>query len=233
MAIVWPCSLRLVACPPPAQRRGASYGDGATVPGLGGEGGVHKEWPGPRPESGGRVAGLVHGRSRVSSATAFLAQASSTRSLPAAAAAMSAATAGVVERAGQPVGDTVQPGDRVIGEQRLLAPGQLQVMPQVGGGLGEVHRLDHEPGRDPLVERGEHAHPQLPVQGRLPGQDGPVGRPPSTSTRPWPNGTGSSPASTPSAPLTSRPNSTRNCSRPSPRSPVSSAGRTTPATAPA
>jgi hypothetical protein len=48
---------------------------------------------------------------------------------------------GVVEGPGQPVGDPVQPGDRVIGEQRLVAVGQLQVMPQVGGGLGEVHRL--------------------------------------------------------------------------------------------
>ena len=66
----------------------------------------------------------------------------------------------------------MQPGDGVIGEQRLVAAGQLEVMPQVGGGLGEVHRLDGEPGGDPLVERGEHAHAQLPVQGGLPGQDG-------------------------------------------------------------
>jgi hypothetical protein len=79
---------------------------------------------------------------------------------------------GVVERAGQPVGHPVQPGDRVIGEQRILPPGQLQVMPQVGGGLGEIHRLDGKPDGDPLVERGEHAHAQLPVQGGLPGQDG-------------------------------------------------------------
>src|SRR5262245_59290891 len=35
---------------------------------------------------------------------------------------------GVVERAGQPVGDAVQPGDRVIGEQRFLPPGQGQVV---------------------------------------------------------------------------------------------------------
>jgi hypothetical protein len=42
----------LVACLPPAQRRGASDGDGAAVPGLGGEGGVHGEWPGARPETG-------------------------------------------------------------------------------------------------------------------------------------------------------------------------------------
>ena len=57
----------------------------------------------------------------------------------------------------------------------------------------------------------------------------PAGRPPSTSTKPWPTGTGSSPASTPSAPPTSKPNSTRCCSRPSRRSPACSAGRTTPA----
>ena len=91
----------LVACPPPAQRRGASYGGGAMVPGLGGEGGVHREWPGARPGTGG--AGLVHGQSRVSSATAFLAQASSTRSLPAAAAAMSAAVAALFRARGSPL----------------------------------------------------------------------------------------------------------------------------------
>jgi hypothetical protein len=43
----------LVACPPLAQRRGASYGGGAMVAGLGGEGGVHREWPGAWPETGG------------------------------------------------------------------------------------------------------------------------------------------------------------------------------------
>ena len=36
----------LVACPPPAKRRGMSYGDGAVVPGLGGGGGVHQGRPG-------------------------------------------------------------------------------------------------------------------------------------------------------------------------------------------
>src|SRR5271166_7095247 len=49
---------------------------------------------------------------------------------------------GVVEGAGQAVGDPVQPGDGVIGGQRVLAPGQRQVMAQVGGGFGDVHRLD-------------------------------------------------------------------------------------------
>src|SRR5512142_255988 len=78
---------------------------------------------------------------------------------------------GVVRGAGQAVGDPVQPGDGVIGEQRLLAPGELEVVAQVGGGFGEVHRLDREPGGDPLIEGGEGAHPQLPAQGRLPGPD--------------------------------------------------------------
>jgi hypothetical protein len=34
-----------------------------------------------------------------------------------------------------------------------------------------VHRLDGEPGRDPLVQGREHAHPQLPVQGGLADED--------------------------------------------------------------
>jgi hypothetical protein len=60
----------VVACPPPAQRVGAGHGRG---------GGLACAWGG--------------GQSRVSSATAFFALASSMRSRPAAAAAMSAATA--------------------------------------------------------------------------------------------------------------------------------------------
>ena len=57
------------------------------------------------------------------------------------------------------------------------------------------------------------------------------GRPPSTSTKPWPTGTGSSPASTPSAPPTSKPNSTRCCSRPSTALASLFSGPTTPAVA--
>src|ERR1019366_10415171 len=78
---------------------GAEFGDGAAVLGLGGElaqagrdggaGGGHRAaWPG-------------HGQSRVSSATAFLAQASSTRSLPLAASAMSAAVAALLRARGK------------------------------------------------------------------------------------------------------------------------------------
>jgi hypothetical protein len=36
----------------------------------------------------------------------------------------------------------VQPGDRIIGEQWFLTACEGQVMAQVGGGFGEVHRLD-------------------------------------------------------------------------------------------
>ena len=91
----------------------AEFGDRPAVLGLGGEladpggqGGVHQGRPGaiwPEPAGGRRAAGLVHGQSRVSSATAFLAQASSTRSLPAAAAAMSAATAALLRALGSPL----------------------------------------------------------------------------------------------------------------------------------
>src|ERR1700678_3226665 len=92
---------------------GAEFGDGAAVLGLGGEladpggqGGVHQRRPGaPRPWAAGgfRAVRQGHGQSRVSSATAFLAQASSMRSLPAAAAAMSAATAAVFRALGSPL----------------------------------------------------------------------------------------------------------------------------------
>src|SRR5712664_4963588 len=74
---------------------------------------------------------------------------------------------GVVQGAGQAAGDPVQAGDGVVGEERVVAPGELEVVPEVGGGLGEVHRLDGEPGGDPLVEGGEGAHPNLPVNSGL------------------------------------------------------------------
>jgi hypothetical protein len=80
--------------------------------------------------------------------------------------------AGVVQGAGQPAGDPVQPGDRVIGEDGVFAAGELEVVAQVGGGLGEVHRLDRESRGYPLVEGGERAHAQLAVQRGLPGEDG-------------------------------------------------------------
>jgi len=40
---------------------------------------------------------------------------------------------GVVEGAGQPGGDAVQAGDGVVGEKRVAAAGECQVMAEVGG----------------------------------------------------------------------------------------------------
>src|SRR6516162_574099 len=93
---------------------GVELVDGAAVLGLGGElaypggegGAGESGWPpgaGWFAAAGGRgAAGPGHGQSRVSSATAFLAQASSTRSLPSAAAAMSAAVAALLRARGRP-----------------------------------------------------------------------------------------------------------------------------------
>jgi hypothetical protein len=68
------------------------------------------------------VAGLVHGQSRVSSATAdFLGAGVVDEVLAGGGCGDERGDGGVVERAGQPVGDPVQPGDRVVGEQRLVA----------------------------------------------------------------------------------------------------------------
>ena len=99
----------LVAGPPPAQRLGA--GDGGAA--------------------GWRAGGA--GQSRVSSATAFLAQASSTRSWPAAAAAMSAAVAALFRARGRPLETRCSRAIGVVGEQGFLAAGQRQVVAQVGG----------------------------------------------------------------------------------------------------
>ena len=147
----------LVACPPPAQRRGASYGGGAMVAGLGGEGGVHREWPGAWPETGG--AGLVHGQSRVSSATAFLAQASSTRSLPAAAAAMSAATAALFRALGSPLetrcsramASSASSGSRAFlrVDQRAL----WNLLAQTTGSAGRTRRAGHRSRLDGRIDR--------------------------------------------------------------------------------
>jgi hypothetical protein len=53
----------------------------------------------------------------------------------------------------------------------LLAAGELEVVAQVGGGLGQVRGLDGKPGGDRLVQGSEHAQAQLPVQGGLASQD--------------------------------------------------------------
>src|SRR6266568_175275 len=78
---------------------------------------------------------------------------------------------GVVELAWQPAGDAVQAGDGVVGEQRFGAAGKLQVVGEVGGGLGQVHGGDGVAGGDALVERGEHAKAQLAGKGGLADED--------------------------------------------------------------
>src|SRR6266545_4292684 len=78
---------------------------------------------------------------------------------------------GVVELAWQPAGHSVQPGDGVVGEQRVGAARQVQVVGQVGGGLGQVHRGQGVAGGDALVERGGHAKAELAGKRRLADQD--------------------------------------------------------------
>src|SRR6266704_3917435 len=74
---------------------------------------------------------------------------------------------GVVELSGEPAGDPVQAGDGVVGEQRLGAAGEVQVVGQVGGGLAKVHGWQGVAGGDALVEGGEHAKAQLAGKGGL------------------------------------------------------------------
>ncbi len=52
-------------------------------------------------------------------------------------------------------------GDRVVGEQRVVTPGQGQVVAQVACGLLVGHGRHCVAQADALVERGEHAkfHP--------------------------------------------------------------------------
>jgi hypothetical protein len=77
----------------------------------------------------------------------------------------------VVQRSWDPAAGAVQQRDRVLGEQRVLAAGQLEVMMQVAGGLGVSHAGQLVADRDPLIQRGERAHPQPLAQGRLTEQD--------------------------------------------------------------
>ena len=58
-------------------------------------------------------------------------------------------------------------GDRVVGEQRVVAPGQRQVVTQVAAGLLVGHGRHRVAQPDALVERGEHAEFHPPPQGGL------------------------------------------------------------------
>jgi hypothetical protein len=61
---------------------------------------------------------------------------------------------GHVESAGEPVGKAVEAGDGVVGEQWVGAAGECDVVLEVVGGLGEVHRGQAVEDADALVERG-------------------------------------------------------------------------------
>ena len=84
---------------------------------------------------------------------------------------MSAAVAALLSARGSPLATRCSRAMASSANSGSSRPASVEVVAQVGGGFGEVHRLDGEPGGDPLVEGGEDAHPQLPVQGGLPGED--------------------------------------------------------------
>src|ERR1039457_6443257 len=123
-------------------------------------GGDGRAGDGRGPGCRGAGRGLAgHGQSRVSSATAFFAQVSSMRSWPAAAPAMIAAVAALLRARGRPPETRCRraiassadrgsgrpggggggarggggSGGRVVGEEGLVAGGEGQVVPQVGG----------------------------------------------------------------------------------------------------
>src|SRR5258707_6823684 len=61
---------------------------------------------------------------------------------------------GVVEGARQAVGDAVQPGDGVVGEERLVAPGPLEGGARGCRWFGQGPRLYGGPGGDPRCAGG-------------------------------------------------------------------------------
>ena len=57
--------------------------------------------------------------------------------------------------------------DRVVGEQRVGAAGELEVVGQVAFGFGLAHPGHRVTQRDPLVQGGERAELDPPAQGGL------------------------------------------------------------------
>ncbi len=83
---------------------------------------------------------------------------------------------GHVESAGQAVGETVETGDGVVGEQGVGAASEGEVVLEVVGGLGEIHRGQAVADANPLVERRVHPEAELPGQGGLTDQEAGEGR---------------------------------------------------------
>jgi hypothetical protein len=68
---------------------------------------------------------------------------------------------GLVERTRQPQAGFVEARDGIVGNERIGPSDQRQVVTQVGGGLGEVHRRQLVAPSDALVEGGEDAQTYL------------------------------------------------------------------------
>jgi hypothetical protein len=96
------------------------------------------------------------GQVPVTSAAAIRAWASSTVLLPWAKAAIRAWTARLLT-AGDAACGLVDERDGVVGEQRVGAAGELQVVLDVAGGLGQVHAVQVVAQPDALVQRGHGA----------------------------------------------------------------------------
>jgi hypothetical protein len=73
----------------------------------------------------------------------------------------------VVDCSGDSSADVVNQCDRVVGEQRVRAAGQFEVVGQVAFGLGLAHPGHCVAQRDPLVQCGERAEFDPPAQGGL------------------------------------------------------------------
>ncbi len=120
---------------------------------------------------GGDPSALVldsgQSRSRLSSATAFLAQSSSTNDLPSAAAAISAAMAALLSARGKPPLALCNLAHASSAIKGVRASGQRQVVAEVGDRFGEVHRHQRVAHGDALIERRKNTHAQLARQRRL------------------------------------------------------------------
>ena len=65
----------------------------------------------------------------------------------------------------------MESGDGVVGEERVVASGEREVVAEVAGGFGEVHRFELVADRDALIEGGEDPHAELPGEGGLPDEE--------------------------------------------------------------
>ena len=105
-------------------------------------------------------------QSVVTSAMAVRVEDSSTMALSAAKAATRACRARLLT-AGVAAAGLVDQPDGVVGEQCVVASGQLEVVAQVAGGLFVGHGRHRVAQPDALVERGQHAEFHSPPQGGL------------------------------------------------------------------